>query len=386
MGTKMYLVRGTEALLVDGLPKPGFPILLWEDMRGCYPANEFLRYYLQRGAIGSPKSWAPIGQAIYDFFSVLEANGLKWDDVDRGKHTDLVSAYRDYCFNVAKHKRGTVRQRLIFITAFYEYAKRQHWIHKLPFEYEQRRANRKPLSAPSGNMAVASPMPRGQRDLIRFLSTEEVRALLKAVVNPHHRMIVLLALHTGLRREELATFPLSYVFDPAQTPTKSRNIAITLDPEDGTGMKTKGSYRRTVWVSRHLMGDLHHYAAHWRGERSHKSAGTYAPLFLNQDGRPWSSDGKGIEAFVRRLGRKIGLHISPHILRHTYATHTLLALQRQRDQNRLEPVIFLMRQLGHTSIATTQRYLHLINDLADHAVLAFDEELYSLAAQAHKDA
>ncbi|MNL32922.1 site-specific tyrosine recombinase XerS [compost metagenome] len=61
------------------------------------------------------------------------------------------------------------------------------------------------------------------------------------------------------------------------------------------------------------------------------------------------------------------------MLRHTYATHTLVALQR--NGSNLEPLVFVQRQLGHSSIQTTMVYLHLVNELADNAVLAYDDEL-----------
>jgi integrase len=66
------------------------------------------------------------------------------------------------------------------------------------------------------------------------------------------------------------------------------------------------------------------------------------------------------------------------MLRHTYATHALVALQRHREGNRLEPLVFLQKQLGHASPQSTLIYLHLIQELADQAVLAYDEELDEL--------
>lgn len=98
-------------------------------------------------------------------------------------------------------------------------------------------------------------------------------------------------------------------------------------------------------------------------------------LFINQDGLPYSDDGKGIERIVRDIGRKVCIRVHPHMLRHTYATHTLVALQRTRDKNKIEPLAFLQQQLGHSSINTTMIYLHLINELADDAVLQYDDEL-----------
>jgi integrase/recombinase XerD len=66
------------------------------------------------------------------------------------------------------------------------------------------------------------------------------------------------------------------------------------------------------------------------------------------------------------------------MLRHTYATYTLISLRRNPDSG-IEPLVFLQRQLGHSSIQTTMVYLHLVNELADEVVLAYNDELNDLA-------
>lgn len=63
------------------------------------------------------------------------------------------------------------------------------------------------------------------------------------------------------------------------------------------------------------------------------------------------------------------------MLRHTWATHMLSELQQQRDKNRIEPVVFIQQQLGHSSVNTTMRYLHLINSLAEDAILKYSDSL-----------
>lgn len=57
---------------------------------------------------------------------------------------------------------------------------------------------------------------------------------------------------------------------------------------------------------------------------------------------------------------------------------SLVSLQRTPDSG-LEPLVFVQRQLGHSSIQTTMVYLHLVNEMADKAVLAYDDELNALA-------
>jgi integrase/recombinase XerD len=55
----MELVWATDDFVIAGQPYPGFPILLWDSMESCVPANRFFRYYLLRGAIGSNAALHP---------------------------------------------------------------------------------------------------------------------------------------------------------------------------------------------------------------------------------------------------------------------------------------------------------------------------------------
>lgn len=384
----MRLITSTNALVMGGHPYPGFPILLWDSMESCTPVNRFLRHYLLRGAIGSRKSWANTGRALYDYFSFLQVHDLRWDDVNRGEQKTLVAAYRDYCFEIAALARSTVRNRLLYVCEFYAFSQRQGWTDCLPFGYENRRVppGRGFLAhadASGGIAMVRDVMPRLHKSLPQYLSSDQIRAVLAAATNVHHKMIIRLALGTGLRKEELATFPRSYVFDPDLARTPGRNIRVRLDPRDGHCMKTKGNRPRDIYIGRALMKDLNHYAVHQRGLRASLARPPQSSLFLSQSGAPYSGDGKSLDRIVRLIGQKAGVPTWTHLLRHTYATHTLAAMQRIRDRNRIEPVVFVQRQLGHASIQTTMVYLHLVQDLADDAVLAYDDELQSWATTAH---
>lgn len=375
----MRLIAATNDFVIGGRPYPSFPILLWDDMRSCGEVNQFFRHYLLRASIGSPKSWASTGRALYDFFSFLQAHELAWNDSAAGGTRSFIAAYRDYCFKVADLARSTVRNRLLYVCEFYAFAHTQGWIAELPFAYEGRiRQGHHGFLRhvqPTGRMQVRDAMPRVHKAAPKFLTRDEVQALFAATTNPHHRMLIRLALGTGLRKEELATFPRTYVFDPDLAGRPGVNIRLTLDPSDGHGMKTKGDIPRDIYIERSLMKDLNHYAVHVRGLRASLASHRHEPLLLNQSGEPFSADGKGLDRIVRLIGRRAGLRVWPHLLRHTYATHTLVTLQRHRDRNRIEPVVFVQRQLGHASIQTTMIYLHLVNELADAAVLAYDAEL-----------
>lgn len=57
----------------------------------------------------------------------------------------------------------------------------------------------------------------------------------------------------------------------------------------------------------------------------------------------------GLYIMLRRLGEETGIHVHPHLFRHTFASRSLAA--------GLNP-IYLQRALGHTTLAMTQRYVH----------------------------
>lgn len=162
---------------------------------------------------------------------------------------------------------------------------------RLPFAYEERTVKRETgflahVDASGGKAMANDVMPRRHRVLPKFLSLAEIKALLAAAENPHHRMMMRLALHTGLRREEIAAFPLTYVFDPDKAGRTERNLRISLDPFDGSGMMTKGSKPREIYVSRQFMAELYRYVTKVRGELASLSKPLQRALFLNQSGNP----------------------------------------------------------------------------------------------------
>lgn len=380
----MELVWGTKDFVIAGHPYQGFPILLWDSMGSCTQANQFFRHYLLRGQITSKQSWPSTGRALYDFFSFLQAHDLDWRDVDRGEAKSLVAAYRDYCLVTCGLARNTIRQRLTYICKFYEFALEKGWVKRLPFGHEERIVKRETsflehVDASDGKALVNDVMPRQHKPLPKYLSMSQAKSLLSVADNPHHRIMIQLALRTGLRRNELATFPTAYVFDPDKTGGTERNLRICLDPFDGTGMETKGNKERAIWISRKFMAELYRYVTKLRGERASMGK-DQKTLLLNHLGEVYGSNGKSLNRIIVETGKRAGIEVHAHMLRHTYATHTLVNLQRYPQQG-LDPLVFLQRQLGHSSIQTTMIYLHLVNEMADEAVLAYDDELNEMAGE-----
>lgn len=138
-------------------------------------------------------------------------------------------------------------------------------------------------------------------------------------------MIVLVGLYLGLRVSEIAKLRVE-----------------ELDLVDGVAFvnQGKGDKDRYVPIPTRILDDLRT----WVGERRS------GPVFLSRLGRRMSSD--AIERMVTATGVRAGLqkHVTPHMLRHSFATRLL-----ERGANLRE----VQDLLGHSSVATTEIYTHL---------------------------
>ena len=113
----------------------------------------------------------------------------------------------------------------------------------------------------------------------------------------------------------------------------------------------KGSKERIVPIGRAARDAVHRYL---RGARRELlSNGEEPRLFLNSRGGPLSR--QGLYKIIKKRAKAAGLaeKMSPHTLRHTFATHLLAGGCDLRS---------VQEMLGHADVATTQIYTHLSND------------------------
>lgn len=192
-------------------------------------------------------------------------------------------------------------------------------------------------------------LPRQPRLLPETLSVEEVERLLEAAgggdgpLTPNQirdRALVELLYAAGLRISE----------------------ALRLDREDlsieGGFVRVigKGDRERLVPVGEIALGWLERYLAEVRPAWlaiSHVTPARGGPLFLTERGRRQAR--QQAWAAVRRAALAAGLRVivSPHTLRHSFATHLLEGGADLRIVQEL---------LGHASISTTQLYTHLTGE------------------------
>lgn len=122
-------------------------------------------------------------------------------------------------------------------------------------------------------------------------------------------------------------------------------------------LKGKGGKSRTVGMDPAAW----EYVDHWIVHRQQRGISDRAPLFCMLDGEPLSSS--YVRLLFHRLGHAAGIakRVHPHGLRHTHAAEL-----------RAEGIDIgiISKQLGHTSIATTARYLDHIAPVAVINVIA----------------
>ena len=181
--------------------------------------------------------------------------------------------------------------------------------------------------------------PRVGRTLPKFLPEEEVTSLLdtayKSGTNEGHRDAVIMELlyATGLRVGELVSLNMQDV-DLSESYIRCMG---------------KGSKERIVHLYPKALEELRRYLKHARvaliGHRR-----TEPSLFVNHRGerltRQW------VWTILKTYAQKAGIqqNITPHTLRHSFATHLLQNGASLRHVQEL---------LGHSSISTTQVYTHL---------------------------
>jgi integrase/recombinase XerD len=125
-----------------------------------------------------------------------------------------------------------------------------------------------------------------------------------------------------------------------------------VDLEEGMlRARGKGSKERLVPIGRSALAALRSYLTDARPQLL--GEGGQSRVFLNRRGMGLTRQGlyKIVQGYARRAG--LAEKMSPHTLRHTFATHLLAGGCDLRS---------LQEMLGHADLATTQIYTHLSAD------------------------
>lgn len=182
--------------------------------------------------------------------------------------------------------------------------------------------------------------PKKDKKLPNFLQTDELQNIFDSIdmSNPlgiRNRLIIELLYATGIRVSELTSLKLNDI------DIHNKEIRIT----------GKGNKERIVYFGDYAKKYLSLYINEARYELLNGNTSNY--LLINNKGSELTS--RGVELIVNEVVKKAALkhNISPHVLRHTFATDML---------NNGADLKSVQELLGHESLSTTQIYTHITNE------------------------
>ena len=170
------------------------------------------------------------------------------------------------------------------------------------------------------------PLARKSLKLPLVLSKEEINRMIEAINNLKHKLIIMFLYYAGLRLDE------------------ARNLNwqdIDFDREIVHLKTAKGDKERIVFLHKKLNNMLKIYGAKEEG-----------PIFISQRDRKYNK--RTIQQIVKSASKKAGIkkNVTPHTLRHSFATHLL---ESGAD------IRYIQQLLGHKDLKTTQIYTHVAN-------------------------
>ena len=168
--------------------------------------------------------------------------------------------------------------------------------------------------------------PRNSTVLPNVLSISEIKQIIDNTKNVKHKCIISLLYSGGLRRSELINIEISDILSE-QMQIKIRN--------------SKGNKDRYVGLSSYLLELLREYYHQFRPKKW---------LIEGQNGGKYSAESvlKVVKNSAKRAG--ISRKVTPHMLRHSFATHHL---ENGTDLR------YIQAFLGHSSSKTTEIYTHV---------------------------
>ncbi len=179
-------------------------------------------------------------------------------------------------------------------------------------------------------------MPKKDSKLPEVLTKEEVKKMIDSSDNQKSRLIISLLYSTGLRVSELVNLKVE---------------DVNLADKSGWVRKGKGAKDRLFVLSESLCKELQEYL----NGKEHK--------FMFSKDEPLTT--RNIQKIIKGTKTRAGItkKVTPHTLRHSFATHLL----EQGTDIRL-----IQTMLGHSSLSTTQVYTHVSSEQIKKVANPFD--------------
>ncbi|MDD3159354.1 MAG: tyrosine-type recombinase/integrase [Candidatus ainarchaeum sp.] len=173
-------------------------------------------------------------------------------------------------------------------------------------------------------------IPKKSKSLPKILTIDEIKELFKATHFGRNRLMLQFLYGSGCRVSEAVNLKVE------ELNFKERTATIR---------SGKGNKDRMIILSKNWITDLKKYLNHKKIKSEF--------VFSKKNGKQLSTD--TIQRIVRKSTKKAGInkHVTPHCLRHSYATHLL-----EKGVN----IRYIQSLLGHSNLNTTQIYTNVANE------------------------
>lgn len=319
-------------------PEPTATRIAAGSLAGSELLERFLAMLVAKGS--SPHTLRSYGRTLGAYLAWLEAHEIGWASPPR-------AILRAYLGELGEgHARSTVLQRLATLRSFYRWAGRNELIGRSPW--------------------AAVSTPRGHHRLAAVLSIAEIEQLFEASRGAHSetsRRALRPALRSrratrgtpdqlarALDLRDRALFETAYAAGLRISELASLT-RTAIDLERGiVQVMGKGQKERQSLLGRYARAAIAEYLLDGRPVLVDPAGRPPTLLFLNGHGAPLGV--RGIRYIMACLCRRAGLPagVSPHTLRHSFATHLLDGGADLR---------VIQELLGHSNLETTARYCHV---------------------------
>ncbi|MBQ9072709.1 MAG: tyrosine recombinase XerC [Bacilli bacterium] len=249
------------------------------------------------------------------FLEYLNENNIK--NYKSIEYQDIRS-YITYLYNL-DYNTKTISRHVSSLRSFFKYLKVNNYI--------------------NNNPCILISNPKLEKKLPKYLNFEEIEKLLNAFDNNNYlglrnSLILEMLYSTGIRVSEIVNIKLNDIS------LSDKTIKI----------RGKGNKERIVYFGTKCFNLLNMYL---KNSRVKLNINNIEYLFLSKTGKKISD--REIRKIVDDAASIAGIKIkiSPHVLRHTFATHMLSDGADLRSVQEL---------LGHENLSTTQIYTHLTNE------------------------
>lgn len=254
---------------------------------------------------------------IMEFFSYLKEEKKDYKDVSY----DFIKGYLMVLYN-RKLSRSTISRKLSALRSFYKYLFNQDIINTNPFDYVS--------------------TPKKEKKLPNYLGVIELETIfnipdLNTSLGQRNRLILELLYATGIRVGELVNIKLSDI------DLNRKEIRIL----------GKGNKERIDLFGEYCLDYINLFINDGRAKIINKNNSSCDYLIINNRGNKITT--RAVEQIINDIVKKASIkkHVSPHMLRHSFATHLL---------NNGCDILTVKELLGHESLESTQIYTHVSNE------------------------